>query len=142
MCTELDSACCKSKQSVVLTAANIVARVEVGAALTHDDFSRVNFLTTETLHAKALRVGVATVTGTGYALFGCHFSSLLPSRNVGDLDRGELLTVALAAAVAGLVLVLQDIDLWSALVLDDLGRNLHIGKSCRVGGHRSAINHK
>jgi hypothetical protein len=35
----------KSEQGVVLTAANVYARVEVGSTLTHDDFTSVYYLT-------------------------------------------------------------------------------------------------
>jgi hypothetical protein len=43
-------------------------------------------LATKALHAKALGITVATVTGAGRTFFMCHGS--LPCRNVGDLDRG------------------------------------------------------
>jgi hypothetical protein len=49
--TELNGACRKSEQSVVLAAANVYARVEVGATLTNDDFAGVYNLTCVTLDA-------------------------------------------------------------------------------------------
>jgi len=70
--SELDGAGCESEQGVVLASAHVVAWVEVGATLAHDDLAGVDQLATEALHAKALGIGVAAVTGTGNALFGCH----------------------------------------------------------------------
>ena len=44
------------------TAADAGARVELGTPLADQDFARVNGLAAETLDAKALGVGIATVT--------------------------------------------------------------------------------
>jgi hypothetical protein len=52
--TEFDGAWCQGEERVVLATADIVARVEVSATLTHDDLTGVNLLTTETLYAQAL----------------------------------------------------------------------------------------
>jgi len=70
--SELNPAGCEGEQGVVLAASHVVAGVEVGAALANDDLAGVDFLAAETLHAQALGIGVAAVTGTGNALFGCH----------------------------------------------------------------------
>jgi hypothetical protein len=48
---ELNSACRKSKQSVVLAATNIYAGVEVGSTLANDDFTGVDNLTCVSLYA-------------------------------------------------------------------------------------------
>jgi hypothetical protein len=47
---ELNSACRKSKQSVVLAATDVYAGVEVSSTLTHDDFTGVYNLACVTLH--------------------------------------------------------------------------------------------
>ena len=53
---ELNSTWSKCEQRVVLTAANILTWVEVGATLTHDDFTGVDELTAEALYAKTLSI--------------------------------------------------------------------------------------
>ena len=53
---ESDAAVCGGKQGVVLTKADIGARIEFGAALTHEDVAANNFLAAELLHTKALRL--------------------------------------------------------------------------------------
>jgi hypothetical protein len=50
--------------------------VEVGATLADDDLAGVDELTTEALHAEALRVGVTTVLGARGTLLVSHFSVL------------------------------------------------------------------
>src|SRR6476469_7270971 len=51
-----------------------------------------------------------------------------------DLEAGQLLAVTLALAVAGLVLVLEDVDLGTLLVPHDLRRHRHLGQRLGVGG--------
>jgi hypothetical protein len=48
---ELNSACRKGKQSVVLAATNVNTRVEVSSTLTNDDFTGIYNLACVTLHA-------------------------------------------------------------------------------------------
>src|SRR5690606_16595106 len=69
---ELDSTGREGEQRVVATTADVDARVEVGSALADEDLARADDLAAEALHAKALRVGVATVTCGRCALFVCH----------------------------------------------------------------------
>src|SRR6476661_8125858 len=70
-------------------------------------------------------------------------SLLLRSRgDTGDLDRRVLLTVTLATAVAGLVLVAQDVDLGALVVVHDLGLDLDPGQHPRVAGHGVAVDHE
>src|SRR5690348_13875616 len=52
------------EQRVVLAPAYILARLEPGAALPHDDGAAGNQLAAEHLHAEALRIGIAPVFGT------------------------------------------------------------------------------
>jgi hypothetical protein len=54
--TELDSSSSEREQRVVVSATDVRPRVEVGAALTDDDFSGLDNLATETLHAQVLGV--------------------------------------------------------------------------------------
>lgn len=65
---ELDGAVRSGEQGVVAAAANVVAGVELGATLTNEDLTCADDLTAVTLHAEALGVGVAAVTGGGNAL--------------------------------------------------------------------------
>ncbi len=120
---ELDRTGREGEQGVVAAAADVDAGVEVGAALADDDLARADDLAAEALHAEALRVGVATVAGGACALFVCHCWFPFAPRllDAGDLDAGELLAVALALLVPGLVLELLDDDLRAAQVAQDLG---------------------
>src|SRR5690606_21761748 len=58
---EFDRAVDGGEQGVVAAEADIVARVEGGATLTHEDVAGQHALAAELLHAEALRLGVATV---------------------------------------------------------------------------------
>ena len=51
---ELNRACRESEQGIVAAATNVLTRVELGAALTHDDLAGLNLLTTEALNALSL----------------------------------------------------------------------------------------
>src|SRR3954468_24477559 len=62
----------EGEQRVVLAAADAQAGVEVGAALADDDLAGLDDLATEALHAEALGVRVAAVTGRRCALLVCH----------------------------------------------------------------------
>ena len=59
-------------QGVVAAPADVVSRVEVGAALADDDLAGVDGLAAEALDAQTLRVGVASVAGARCALLVCH----------------------------------------------------------------------
>src|SRR3954447_26406111 len=69
---ELDVARDQREQGVVAAPAHAGARVEVRAALAHDDLARVDQLAAVALHAEALGVGVPTVLGRGRTLLVCH----------------------------------------------------------------------
>src|SRR3954466_10687966 len=70
-------------------------------------------------------------------------SPLLRSRgDLSDLDRRVLLAVALTTAVAGLVLVAQDVDLLALVVVHDLGLDLDAGQHPRVAGHGVAVDNE
>ena len=72
--------------AAVKAATDAGARVEVRAALAHDDLAGVDRLASEALHAEALGVGVAPVLGGRCALLVCHEFSpslvLLPGKPV------------------------------------------------------------
>src|SRR5690606_37599395 len=72
--SELDRTGREREQGVVPAASDVVAGVEVGATLTHDDLTGVDELAAEALHAEALRIGVAAVLGGRCALLVCHVS--------------------------------------------------------------------
>src|SRR6478672_9176621 len=69
---ELDVAADQGEQRVVAAAADAAARVEVGAALAHDDLAGVDQLAAVALHTEPLGVRVPTVLGRGRALLVCH----------------------------------------------------------------------
>src|ERR1022692_3081634 len=69
---ELDLARHQGEQGVVAAAADADARVEVRAALAHQDLAGVDDLAAETLHAEPLGVGVTPVPAGRRALLVCH----------------------------------------------------------------------
>src|SRR4051812_9752039 len=92
---ELDRTGCEREQRVVATAADVVARVEVRAALADDDLAGVDDLAAEALHAEALGVGVAPVLGGRGALLVCHLVSPSGSVDVEISRRQALIAVTL-----------------------------------------------
>jgi hypothetical protein len=60
---EFDLAGAQREQGVVATTTNAVTGVEVSATLADEDLACVDLLAAETLHAEALAVRVAPVTG-------------------------------------------------------------------------------
>ena len=60
---------------VVLAHSNEVPRVELGAALTHDDAAGLSDLPAVELDAPDLRVGVATILSRALTLLVCHSKS-------------------------------------------------------------------
>jgi hypothetical protein len=118
---EFNGASCECEQGVILAATDIVTWVEVRAALANNDFACVDQLATETLHTKALGIGVATVAGAGSTFLMCHVRGLLSCGDRRDLDRRKFRTVTLTTAVAGLVLVTKDVDLWTTVVVNEFG---------------------
>src|SRR5690606_21114544 len=133
LATELDGARGEREQGVVAAAAHTVTGVDLGAALADEDLARADGLAAEALDAEALGVGVTPVLGGADALLRCHLESILVwsrdrSGDARDLQPGQLLAVALALLVAGLVLVAEDADLLATEVLDLLGGDLHLGE--------------
>src|SRR4051794_38821531 len=71
------------ERGVVTAATDELARVEVGAALPHDDLARVDELAAEALHTQPLGVRVTSVARGARALLvrhGCSYSPLSRSR--------------------------------------------------------------
>jgi len=60
------------KQSMVLTDSHVDPRVNLSTALTDDDVAGHYCLSAVTLHAKALRLRIATVSGTSPRFLVCH----------------------------------------------------------------------
>src|SRR5450756_1544774 len=69
---ELHRTWSQREQRVIAAAADVQARVEVGAALANDDLAGRHDLTTEALHAETLSVRVTTVARGARALLVCH----------------------------------------------------------------------
>src|SRR4051812_28287757 len=69
---ELHRAGLEREQGVVAATADVLAGVEVGAALADEDLAGLDDLAAEALDAEALRVGVTTVAGRARALLVCH----------------------------------------------------------------------
>src|SRR6185369_6497704 len=69
---ERDLAVGKRKEGMVLAQADVVARVPLRAALTHDDVAGASLLAAEQLHAEALALTVAAVAGRAACFLMCH----------------------------------------------------------------------
>src|SRR3990170_341914 len=69
---ELDFARDLRKQSVIPADADVLARVNPRAALSHENASRRNDLPTEAFDAEALGLRVATVSGASARFLVCH----------------------------------------------------------------------
>mgnify|MGYP006883611496 CR=1 FL=1 len=69
---ELDGAGGQGEQGVVATDANVLAGVELGAALADDDGACVHGAAAEDLDAQALGVGITTVAAGALSLLVCH----------------------------------------------------------------------
>ena len=68
---------CIRDRGVVLADADVLAGVDVGAALTDEDLAGLDVLAAEALGAEALRLRVATVLRSALALLVCHRNYLL-----------------------------------------------------------------
>ena len=64
-------------QRVILATTDIVAGMELGAALTYDDVTGYHDLATEFLDAQAFRLRIASVAGRARRFLVCH--SCLPA---------------------------------------------------------------
>ena len=69
---EEDAAIHQGEDGVVAAHADVLAGVELGATLAHDDVAGDNSLATELLHAEALAAGIATVTNGTLTFLMCH----------------------------------------------------------------------
>jgi len=137
--TIFNSASSQRKQGVILTASDVVTGMEVGTALANNDFTGVDKLTTESLYTKTLRVGVATVTGARRTFLMCHVRGLLSCGDRRDLDRRKFRTVTLTTAVAGLVLVTKDVNLWTTVMIYEFAFDARLCKHCSIGCHCAVI---
>src|SRR5215472_11180784 len=118
-----DLAVDEREQRVVTAGADVLAGVELGAALANDDRAGRHRLAAEHLDAEHLRLRVAAVARRAAAFFLCHLRLLELVRSGGvdraDLDLGERLPVALALAVVLALAHLEDADLGMAAMADD-----------------------
>src|SRR5690606_27943391 len=110
-------------QGEVAAQADVLAGLELRAALADEDAARRDDLAVEPLDAETLRVAVAAVLGAAYALLMSH---LRPSSalDLGDAHLGVALPVPDVAPVVGLGPELVNVHLVAAPVADDLGRDL------------------
>lgn len=153
------------EEGIVLAAAHILTGVDVRATLADENRARSDGLATEALAAKTLTAGIAAITG-GTESFLCAMSYLLSrsrellgggslgrslgilggltgsargSLDLGDLDLGELLAMALETMIALALLELEDKLLLALELIDDLGRDLGLGKLSGIGDDLLAV---
>ena len=155
---ELNGTVDQREQRVVLTTANVLTRVDVRAVLTDENRARGYRLAGIALRAKALTAGVTAITGGTESFFVCHCVYLLfryecnllgdgslglldlggllgagSGLDLGDLQLGELLTVALEAVIALTLVELVDELLLALELLNDLSGNLGLGQLVGIG---------
>src|SRR5690348_7069908 len=143
---ELDLAVHQREQRVVAAQADARARMELGAALAHDDVAGRNRLAAIELHAQVFRVGIAAVARGTYAFLVCHDICLwilfargrLPG-NSGDLDLGVVLPVAHLLAMVLAAAELDDPHLVVAAVRAHLGGHAGAGDVGRTDGDVLAV---
>src|SRR5690348_15009475 len=129
------------EQRVVAAEADADARMELGAALAHDDVAGFDDLAAEQLDAEVFRVGVAAVARGTYALFVCHggFSLLAATGDAGDLDFGVMLPVAHLLAMVLAAAEFHDAHLVGAAVTAHLGGDAGAGDGRRANGDALAF---
>src|SRR5579864_8607910 len=69
---KLDITFDQRKKCMVTPDTDMVARVDLGAALAHDNAARRNVLPIIAFHAEHFGVAIPTVAGTAYSFFMCH----------------------------------------------------------------------
>jgi hypothetical protein len=86
---KLDRAFDQREKRVVLAHPDVLARIELGAALTHDDIAREHALAAEALDAQTLGIGVAPVAGRAGALFGREKLQVELEHSRGSIAKGR-----------------------------------------------------
>ncbi len=66
---ETDNAVYQREEGIILALANVLARMDVGAALANENVAGEGELAVGTLGSKALGLGITAVAGRTYALF-------------------------------------------------------------------------
>jgi hypothetical protein len=69
---ELNYTIDESEERIITPRPNVIAGVIGASALTNEDISCSNNLTTELLNTKALSLTVSSVSGTSYRFLMCH----------------------------------------------------------------------
>ncbi len=59
---KFDKSVCKSKESVITPNSNVCSGMHLRAALSNQDATREDLLSSETLHAKSLRITVSAIS--------------------------------------------------------------------------------
>ena len=104
----LDRAGNHRKKRIVLATSNVFAGMEVRSTLADEDFARVYGLPCKALAAKALSVGIASVTARAEAFLVCHTSSASLLFHVGNsLDDFGLARAARELDVMLLCIILE-----------------------------------
>src|SRR4051812_39607455 len=141
---ELHRAVRLREQGVVAALADVLAGVEPGAPLAHDDRARVHLGAAVDLHAQTLGVRVTTVARGRRALLLRHLGVLLLAgrRDADDLDDREVLAVAVAATVVALRLVDEAVDLGASGLADHTRLDDRAVELRGRGLHGLAVDHE
>ena len=95
--------------------------MELGAALAHQDVAGDDGLAAELLDAEAAACGIAAVARRAACFLMRHDLLLIPARDAGDAQHGQMLAMAVLAAVIVAALLLEDDDLSPRGLLDHFG---------------------
>src|SRR4051812_6273756 len=87
----------QGEQGVVLADADILALVELGAALADDDVAGEDLLAAELLDAQAPTGGIAAVARAAACLFMCHMPAPALAGDAGDLEDRQVLAMTVLA---------------------------------------------
>src|SRR6185312_3833922 len=101
---------------MVLAHADILAGIELGAALAHDHVAARNGFAAEQLHAQHLGVGIATVARRTASFLVCHTTGPLTGSDAQHLHGREVLAMT-ALAVGVLAALLLESDDFLALAV-------------------------
>src|SRR5262249_57229358 len=115
----------EGEQREVAAHADVLAGVDDGAELPHQDVAGAHELSAVALDAAPLAGRIPAVARRALSFLVSHGVPLVSLRiDPGDLDRGVLLPVSRLAAVALAAAGLEHEELGAELLADDLGRGL------------------
>src|SRR6185436_10213680 len=111
----------------VAAEADVLARMDLGADLAHENVAGPARFAAEHLHAAALTRAVAAVAAATLTFFVGHGLRSRPALEAGHAHNGEVLAVAVLPAVVLPAPLLEDQDLLGLLVTHDLTHDAHSG---------------